>query len=417
MMKDTLAMLLAGGVGSRLNVLARLRAKPAVPFGGLYRIIDFTLSNVMNSGINHVGILTQYKPFSLMKHIGIGAPWDFIGRKRDAKILPPQQGEKDSDWYQGTADAIAQNLDYIERHSPHHTLILSGDHIYYMNYQSIVQFHQERNADITIAVREVPIETAHHFGIANVDAEDRIVAWEEKPPKPKSNLVSMGIYVFNTDFLIQALKNRNGHDFGKNIIPDSILSHRVMAYRFSGYWQDVGTLHSYWEANMDLLNPHSELNINEWNCRTNLEEEGYLGDWPPSHIGYDARIQNSLISPHCNIEGDVYHSVLSPGVTIKKGAIIRNSVIMHHCTVGENCHLESVIMDKDVDVAPECKIGLGKNERPNQEFPSHLDSGLTVIGKNCQIPVNVSIGKNCIINPMTGVDGFSKHKVDCGSTI
>lgn len=417
MMNNTLVMLLAGGVGSRLNVLARLRAKPAVPFGGIYRIIDFTLSNVMNSGINHVGILTQYKPFSLMKHIGTGAPWDFVGRKRGVKILPPQQGERDSDWYQGTADAIAQNLDYIERHSPQYTLILSGDHIYYMDYHSIVKFHEENNADITIAVREVPIETAHHFGIAVLNDEHRIIDWEEKPPKPTSNLVSMGIYVFNTDFLIQALKNRNGHDFGKNIIPDSIQSHRVMAYRFSGYWQDVGTLHSYWEANMNLLNPNSELNIQDWKCRTNLEEEGFLGDWPPSRIGCCARIQNSIISPQCNIEGDVHHSVLSPDVTIKKGAVVRNSVIMHHCRIGENCHLEGVIMDKGVEVSANCKIGVGENERPNQQFPTHLDSGLTVIGKNSRIPAGVSMGKNCIVFPMSGVDKFSKLEVNCGSTI
>ncbi|MFZ5517382.1 MAG: glucose-1-phosphate adenylyltransferase subunit GlgD [Candidatus Zhuqueibacterota bacterium] len=417
MMKDTLAMLLAGGVGSRLNVLARLRAKPAVPFGGIYRIIDFTLSNIMNSGIDHVGILTQYKPFSLMKHIGVGAPWDFIGRKRGVKILPPQQGEKDSDWYQGTADAIAQNLDYIERHSPHHTLILSGDHIYYMDYQAMVKFHQESNADVTIAVREVPIETAHHFGIAIVDAEQQIIAWEEKPLKPKSNLASMGIYVFNTQFLIEALKHRSGHDFGKNVIPDSILSHRVMAYRFSGYWQDVGTLHSYWEANMDLLNPQSDLKIQDWKCRTNLEEEGILGDWPPSRIGCCARIQNSIISPQCKVEGDVFHSILSPDVAINKGAVVRNSVIMHHCVIGENCQIEGVIMDKGVVVGPNSTIGLGTNDRPNQKFPSHLDSGLTVIGKNSRIPAGVSIGKNCIINTMSKEDKFSAHTIPCGSTI
>ncbi len=417
MMRNTLAMLLAGGVGSRLNVLARLRAKPAVPFGGIYRIIDFTLSNIMNSGINHVGILTQYKPYSLMKHIGIGGPWDLVGRKRSVKILPPQQGEKNSDWYQGTADAIAQNLNYIERHSPHHTLILSGDHIYHMNYHSLVEFHQQTNADITIAVREVPIETAHQFGIAILNDEDQVVAWEEKPPKPKSNLVSMGIYVFNTDFLIQALKYRGRHDFGKNIIPDSIRTHRVMGYRFRGYWQDVGTLQSYWEANMDLLNPQPELKLNEWKCRTNLEEEGYLGDWPPSRIGSSSTIKNSLISPHCKIEGDVYHSVLSPDVTVKKGAVIKDSVIMHHCTIGENCHVEGVIMDKMVEVAVESKIGAGENERPNEEYPSHLSSGLTVIGKNSQIPAGMEIGKNCIITPLSGVEKFSSKIISCGSTI
>lgn len=416
-MRKTLAMLLAGGVGSRLNVLARLRAKPAVPFGGIYRIIDFTLSNVMNSGLDNVGILTQYKPYSLMKHVGTGAPWDFVGRKRGAKILPPKTGEKDSDWYQGTADAIAQNLDYIERHSPENVLVLSGDHIYYMDYRSIINFHEQTGADVTIAVREVPVENAHQFGITNIDEENKIISWEEKPSKPKSNLASMGIYVFNTEFLIRAFENRQGHDFGKHIIPDSIVSHRVMAFRFHGYWQDVGTLQSYWNANMDILDPNSGLRLREWKCRTNVEEDGLLGDRPPSYIGCCAKIINSIISPNCTIEGEVHHSVLSPGVKVKKGVVIRDSVIMHDCIIGENSCLDYVIIDKEVRIAPDCHVGISEIKCLNYQFPNHLPLGLTVIGKNSDLPSGLRIGRNCIINPMTQADQFATSSLACGTTI
>lgn len=416
-MKKIVAMLLAGGVGSRLNVLARLRAKPAVPFGGIYRIIDFTLSNIMNSGLDNVGILTQYKPYSLMKHIGTGAPWDFVGRKRGAKILPPKTGEQDSDWYQGTADAIAQNLDYINRFSPDHVCVLSGDHIYYMDYRSIIDFHEGTGADITVAIREVPLENAHHFGIAKVNPDGQIVSWEEKPAVPQSNLASMGIYIFNTDFLTYALAHRKGHDFGKNIIPECIHSHKVMAYRFQGYWQDVGTIQSYWDANMDVLNPGSELKLGEWKLRTNIEEEGLIGDRPPSYISQQARIKNAIISSFCTIGGDVYHSILSPGVKVKPGAIIRYSVVMHDCVIGENSVLDHVIVDKDVGIDPDCHIGIGENECPNHQFPHHLSSGLTVIGKSAFIPARTKIGRNCIINTMARADQFRNSYVVCGTTI
>jgi len=416
-MRKTTAMLLAGGVGSRLNVLAKLRAKPAVPFGGIYRIIDFTLSNVMNSRLDHVGILTQYKPFSLMEHIGTGAPWDLVGRKRGAKILPPKTGEKDFDWYQGTADAIAQNLDFIYRDVPENVLVLSGDHIYYMDYRSLINFHEQADADITIAVREVPIETAHHFGIAIADEKNRILAWEEKPKQPKSNLASMGIYVFNTNFLIRALEKRQGPDFGKNIIPDSIQINKVMAYRFKGYWQDVGTLQSLWDANMDILDPDSELQLSRWKCRTNIEEEGMVGDRPPSYIGTSARVKNAIIAPYCTIDGEVYHSILSPGVKVCKGAVVRDSVIMHDCVIEEGAQLDHVITDKEVQIGANCRIGIGDVICPNQQFPDHLASGLTVIGKKCVIPPGTTIGKNCIINPLTSANQLGTHFLACGTTV
>ncbi|RPJ45007.1 MAG: glucose-1-phosphate adenylyltransferase, partial [Candidatus Latescibacterota bacterium] len=276
-MRDTVVMLLAGGGGTRLNILAHLRAKPAVPFGGMYRIIDFTLSNVMNSGIGSVAVLTQYKPLSLMSHLGTGEPWDMIGRSRGVKILPPRTGAHDSDWYRGTADAIRQNVEYVRRYDPETILILSGDHIYFMDYAPMLRFHHEKRADLTIAMRSVPWEETKHLGVARTDEDGRIVEWQEKPEKASSNLASMGIYAFGARYLLGALERTKGSDFGHDIIPSAIREDRVYAYPFEGYWRDVGTLHSYWEANRDLLDCSSGLDLHKWRVRTNLEEVGRLG--------------------------------------------------------------------------------------------------------------------------------------------
>ncbi|MDZ7261170.1 MAG: sugar phosphate nucleotidyltransferase [candidate division KSB1 bacterium] len=415
-MRDTLAMLLAGGEGSRLNVLAHLRVKPAVPFGGIYRIIDFTLSNVMNSGLTHVGILAQYRPYSLMKHVGIGAPWDLVGRTRELKILPPQKGTKDSDWYKGTADAIAQNLDYIHRHKPKRVLILSGDHIYHMDYTTLVEFHQQKGADLTIAMREVPLEEAHHFGIGIVDQQDRLIAWEEKPAVPSGNLASMGVYVFNTDFLLHCLATRTGHDFGKNIIP-RVLQHKVYAYRFEGYWQDVGTIKAYWEAHMDLLDKNSGLDLNAWGVVTNFEEEDRKGDRPPVRFGTTTRVTESILSCGAVIEGEVYRSVLSPGVRVAKGARVSHSVIMHDTVIGKGAVVDRAIIDKNVVIGDQASIGFGPGDTPNQKFPDHLFNGLTVIGKNATIPPGTKIGRNCIIFPEVTARHFREKELPCGSTI
>ncbi len=303
LMNPTLVMLLAGGVGSRLNILGAARAKPAVPFGGLYRIIDFTLSNAMNSGLSTVGVLTQYKPLSLMEHIGTGEPWDFIGRSRGAKILPPRTGQQDSDWYKGTADAVRQNIDFIESHAPARVLILSGDHIYKMDYAALLDFHEQRHADLTIGMMTVPREETHHFGIGITGEAGQIIEWEEKPQNARSDLASMGIYAFETEYLLRILRSESEHDFGKHIIPAAIAGDRVFAYRFSGYWRDVGTLRAYWEANMDLLNPDSGLNIDTWGLRTNVEEEGRLGDRPPAFIARGAAVKRSVLSPGCRVSG------------------------------------------------------------------------------------------------------------------
>jgi len=417
-MRKTLGMLLAGGVGSRLNILAQARAKPAVPFGGLYRIIDFTLSNASNSGLSNLGVLTQYKPLSLMEHIGDGEAWDFMGRMRGAKILPPRTGAKDSDWYKGTADAIRQNMDYVSTHDSERVLILSGDHIYYMDYSQMVAYHKSRKADLTIGMMRVPWDQTHHFGIAIVDGDYRLLEWEEKPKQARSNLASMGIYVFNTDFLSYCLREIPEHDFGKNIIARVLGTHKVYAYMFEGYWRDVGTLHSYWSTNMDLLQPdQSGLHLGEWKLYTNLEEEGRRGDRQPTRILATAKVGNSFISQGCVIEGEVRNSILSPGVKVLRGAKVAHSVVMHDSLIEPDAVLDHVIADKESTVGRGSRIGRGDASKPNQRFSDHLREGLTIIGKGAQIPANIVIGTNCIIYPQAGTNAFPAAEIGDGETV
>lgn len=416
-MIDTLVMLLAGGVGSRLNILVEARAKPAVPFGGIYRIIDFTLSNVTNSGINNVAVLTQYKPLSLMEHVGTGAPWDFIGRGRDVTILPPRTGRKDSDWYKGTADAIRQNRDYIDAHPSRDVLVLSGDHIYCMDYGAIIEFHRKKKADLTIAVMTVPLEQIKHFGTAIIDQKKRIIEWEEKPKTPRTNLASMGIYVFKMAYLLSVLQRSDEHDFGKQIIPLAIKESSVYAYPFTGYWRDVGTLDAYWQTNMDLLDPMSGLDPEGWGIRPNLEEAGLIGDRPPAQVLPGGEVVNSVVSAGCVIGGRVEHSVLSPGVCVAAGATVKDSVVMHGCQIMTGSQIERAILDKRVKTGKNVSIGSGSRDVPNREFPSHLSSGLTIVGKGSVIPPNARIGPNSIIFPgCTEVD-FSEKEVLPGSVI
>lgn len=422
-MRKTLGMLLAGGVGSRLNILAQARAKPAVPFGGLYRIIDFTLSNATNSGLINIGVLTQYKPLSLMEHIGDGEAWDFIGRMRGAKILPPRTGEKDSDWYKGTADAIRQNMDYILSHDPPRVLVLSGDHIYHMDYSRMVDYHKSQKADLTIGMMRVPMGETRHFGIGIVDNANRLIDWEEKPRQAKSNIASMGIYVFNTEFLAHCLRMLPEHDFGKNIIAKVLHTHKVYAYLFEGYWRDVGTLHAYWNANMDMLrSDQSGLRMKEWRLYTNLQEEGRRGDRQPTKIKASANVRNSFISQGCVIEGEVIDSVLSPGVRVAPGARVAHSVVMHDAVVESGAVLEYVIADKQAHFGKACRAGIGEDSQrlqapANRQFPEHLKEGLTVVGKGAQIPAKVSIGSNCIIYPQVGAGAFPAEIIADGETI
>ncbi|NDY43563.1 glucose-1-phosphate adenylyltransferase, partial [Dissulfurirhabdus thermomarina] len=347
-MRETFTFVLAGGVGSRLNVLVRHRAKPAVPFGGIYRIIDFVLSNAMNSGISQVAVLTQYKPLSLMEHIGDGSAWDFAGRTRWIKILPPRTGEKDSDWYKGTADACRQNLDLLAAHPSRQVLVLSGDHVYRMDYRALVRHHRERGARVTVAMMPVPWEETHQFGIGITDGEGRIVDWEEKPARARSNLASMGIYVFDTDYLVRALRETGEVDFGHHILPAAMARGDVHAFPFEGYWRDVGTVEAYWAANMDLIRPESGLAPEDWGVCTNLEAEGRPGDRPPARLLPGAEVRSSILGPGCVIEGRVEGSILSPGVRVARGAEVSGSILMHGTRVGPGAVLHRVIADKEV---------------------------------------------------------------------
>lgn len=396
-MRDTLAVILAGGAGSRLNVLVRHRAKPAVPFGGIYRIIDFALSNVMNSGLNHVAVLTQYKPLSLMDHIGTGVAWDFAGRTRGVKILPPRTGEKDSDWYKGTADAIRQNLDFIEARPSKQVLILSGDHVYYMDYRNMVKCHRATGAKVTVAMMIVPSKQTDQFGIGILDKSGRIVDWEEKPKKARSNLASMGIYVFDTEYLVESLRATNHVDFGHHILPKAMKEGQVFAYVYHGYWRDVGTVSEYWEASMDLLRHGSGLEPETWSVCTNVENEGLLFDRPPAMILPGAEVKNSAISKGCIIRGTVSGSVLSPGVVVEYGARVIDSILMQNTWVGSGAFLNKVVTDKEVAVGPDSSIGYGNIDIANRLYPKHLSTGITLIGKWVTVPEGAKIGTNCII--------------------
>lgn len=302
--KEVLVLLLAGGVGSRLNILVQNRAKPAVPFAGLYRIIDFSLSNVMNSGLTKVGVLTQYKPLSLMSHLGTGEAWDFTGRSRGVKILPPRTGSRDSDWYKGTADAVRRNIDFINANPTDEILILSGDHIYHMDFDAMIEYHRSKKADVSIGMMVVPKSEIHQFGTGITDRYNRIIEWEEKPKVPRTNLASMGIYVFDRKYLLNALaRNKKDVDFGMHIVPWAIDNDNVFAYPFYGYWRDVGTVQAYWEANMDVIHTDSGISPQKWGIRTNFEIEGKGADWAPARFSSNAKLVNSLISAGCDIRG------------------------------------------------------------------------------------------------------------------
>jgi len=397
--RDALVLLLAGGIGSRLNLLVGHRAKPAVPFGGLYRIIDFALSNVMNSGLTRVGVLTQYKPLSLMRHIGTGEAWDFTGRTRAVKILPPRTGEQDSDWYKGTADAIRQNIDFIKANPSDQVVILSGDHIYQMDFDAMIGYHCHKKADITIGMMVVPKSEIHQFGAGIVDEHNQIIDWEEKPKHPKTNLASMGIYVFDTTFLLETLaRDRSENDFGMHIVPRAIRKDRVYAYPFYGYWKDVGTVQSYWETNMDVLREDSGISPQQWGIRPNTEAEGLPMDRAPARFISGCKVDSSMISAGCVIEGAVINSVLSPGVTVGKGAVVRDSVIFEDSLIAENSRVDLAICDKQVRVGRGAVVGHGKHKaQPNTKYPTHLYTGITLVGKAAVVPAGMNVGRNCII--------------------
>ena len=416
--KEMMAMLLAGGQGSRLGVLTASKAKPAVAFGGKYRIIDFPMSNCVNSGIDTVGVLTQYRPLALNKHIGIGTPWDLDRKAGGASILAPyvKDGEK-GEWYSGTADAIFQNIAYIDECNPKYVLILSGDHIYKMDYAAMLDYHKKNNCDVTIAVLEVTMEEASRFGIMNADENDKIYEFEEKPPEPKSNLASMGIYIFTWDVLRKALiedsKIHPDSDFGKHIIPKMLGEGKTLyAYRFKDYWKDVGTIESYWQANMELIKTLPEFNLYEdfWKIYTNNDYQ------PPQYTGENASVKTSLISEGSLIYGTVENSVISKNVVIEEGAVIRDSIIMENCVIGANTVIDRCIIDQDTKIGANIKMGVGDNII-NEMKPKIYNTGITVIGSNTIVPDNITIGKNCVILGETTSDMYPDNKLESGKSV
>ena len=423
-MSKVLAVIMAGGQGERLSLLSQKRAKPAVPFAGKYRIIDFALSNCVNSNISDVAVLTQYRPHSLHDHIGIGKPWDLDRQQGGVHLLQPYIGREESDWYRGTADAVYQNLSLIIESRCDYVLILAGDHIYRMDYSPMIAFHEQRNADVTLGAVIVPLEEGHRFGILETDAEGRVLSFEEKPAQPRGTLGSMGIYVFRRETLMQVLSQDahlpatghtpSKHDFGRDIIPAMMArNERVYAYPFAGFWRDVGTVQSYWQTHMELLGdaPPFDLYDPSWIIHTRSEER------PPAHIHKGAQVVDSLISHGCVIKGRVEQSVLSPGVTVEEGATVRNSIILFDCTIGADSVLDHAILDKEVLVGKNCQIGYGDDVTPNKLEPSRLNSGITLIGKRTHLPDHLKVGRNCKIGSDLRPEDFHTNTLVSGETL
>lgn len=395
--KKCVAMLLAGGQGSRLGVLTKNTAKPAVPFGGKYRIIDFPLSNCTNSGIDTIGVLTQYKPLKLNSYIGIGQPWDLDRLNGGVTILPPYMKQTAGEWYSGTANAICQNIEFIEAYNPEYVLILSGDQIYKMDYSAMLAFHEEKNADVTIAILEVPWEDASRFGIMNTDEDNKIYEFVEKPKNPISNKASMGIYIFNwkklREYLMEDQKNlQSSNDFGKDIIPKMLQDGQQMyAFPFKGYWRDVGTIQSLWEANMDLLEESSELDLYDpaWRIYSRNPVE------PPHYIARGANVKSCIITEGGMIYGDVNHSVLFAGVTVGKGSMVRNSILMPNVKIGENTIIENAIIAENTVVGDNCYIGYS----PDSKERTNMDGNdITVIGENLTLPSGYKLVKGIMVD-------------------
>jgi len=414
--KEMIAMLLAGGQGSRLGVLTAKVAKPAVAFGGKYRIIDFPLSNCINSGIDTVGVLTQYQPLRLNTHIGIGIPWDLDRNIGGVTVLPPYEKSTNSEWYTGTANAIYQNLDYIDSFNPDYVLILSGDHIYKMDYEVMLDYHKESKAEVTLATMPVPMEEANRFGIVITDEAGRIKEFEEKPEVPSSNLASMGIYIFNWSLLREALVELSDQpecDFGKHIIPYChSLDKPIYAFEYNGYWKDVGTLGSYWEANMELIDIIPEFNLYEefWKIYTNSEII------PPQYVSEQSIIERSIIGDGAEIYGEVRNSVIGSGVTIGGGAIVRDSIIMKDVVIGAGCVIEKAIIAEGARIGERNTLGIG-SDIPNKIKPDIYSFGLVTIGEDSVTPPDVQIGKNTAVSGVTSREDYVNGVLESGETL
>jgi glucose-1-phosphate adenylyltransferase len=414
----TVAMILAGGQGERLSVLSRQRAKPAVPFAGKYRIIDFALSNCVNSGIFDVAVLTQYRPHSLNDHIGHGRPWDLDRANGGVKLLQPYLGRARSDWYRGTADAIYHNLFFVDETRATDVLILSGDHVYAMDFGPMLELHRSRDADVTIAVQPVPWDDASRFGVMSVDSDGRIFDFDEKPAQPRSNLASMGVYVFKADVLhgvfVGDAAGRQMTDFGHEVIPFLIQDGAAFAYRFESYWRDVGTLQSYWEANMEQLADVPQLNLYDpdWRIHTRSEER------PPAKVMDGSHVNRSLVSNGCIIiRGSVESSVLSPGVVVEEGAVVRNSIIMTDSVIERGALIDHCIIDKHVVVGEGAQLGVGDDYGVNWLEPSRLNTGLTIVGRNAHVRPGVTAGRNVLVGVDVREHDFASLEVVSGETV
>ncbi|MFW5961954.1 MAG: glucose-1-phosphate adenylyltransferase [bacterium] len=415
----TLALILAGGRGSRLDLLSAHRAKPGVPFAGKFKLIDFALSNCVNSGIYNVGVLTQYLPHSLNNHIGIGKPWDLDRKKGGVTILQPFRGKPgEIDWYKGTAHAIYKNMSFIRSNNPDEVIILSGDHVYKMDYSKMLAYHREKGADLTIAAQPVDYQEASRFGILDHKSDMEVTDFVEKPADPPSNLASMGIYVFNKDVLMSFLDQNCSHqnsDFGHHIIPPMIenQNQKVYLYQYSDYWRDVGTLNSYWKANLEMAKSVPELNLydKQWKLHTRSEEK------PPVKFGKNAQSSCSLIANGAIINGTVEKSIISPGVYIEKGAVVRNSIVFNDSVIRSSTVVDKTIIDKEVEIKANCRIGLGDDYTANKEQPDLLNSGLNVIAKRAVIPEGTVIGRNCRIFSYVDEDSFAGKEIASGSSI
>ena len=414
--KEMIAMLLAGGQGSRLGILTADMAKPAVSYGGKYRIIDFPLSNCINSGVDTVGVLTQYQPLALNTHIGIGIPWDLDRNIGGVSILPPYEKSDNAEWYTGTANAIYQNLRYMEAYNPEYVLILGGDHIYKMDYEMLLDFHKSNNADITLATYPVSWEEASRFGLVITDENKQVIDFEEKPPKPRSNLASMGIYIFTWKVLRDALielSEQPGCDFGKHIIPYCHKNGaRIFAFEYNGYWKDVGTLAAYWESNMELIDLVPEFNLYEefWRIYTKSTEI------PPQYIAPSGVVSRSIVGEGCEIYGEVYNSVISPGVIIEEGAVVSDSIIMNKSYIGRNSKLYKVIMAENARIGSNCELGVGE-EKENKNHPNIYCNGLVTLGEGTVIPDNVRIGKNTVVSGITKPEDYPDNWLDGGECL
>jgi glucose-1-phosphate adenylyltransferase len=413
--KEIIAMLLAGGQGSRLGVLTKTLAKPAVLYGGKYRIIDFTLSNCINSGIDTVGVLTQYQPLQLNSHLGIGKPWDLDRVNGGITILAPYMKTEKGEWYSGTADAVYQNIHYVDEMSPKYVIILSGDHIYKMDYSKMLEYHKEKRADGTISVINVPIEEASRYGIMNTNDDGRIYEFEEKPANPKSTLASMGIYIFNWDLLREYLiidhsKSTSDHDFGKNIIPSMLSDNRKMyAYQFTGYWRDVGTIKSYWESTMNLTERIPDFNMYDPYWKIYTPNPVY----PAHFIGDSGKVTKSIIAEGCMIYGTVRNSVIFPGVIINEGTVIDSSIVMSDSLIGSDTEIYTTIIGETSVIGNNVKCGKGEFA-PNKYNSNVYDSEITVIGSNTVIPNNTVLGKNVVIDNYITPHDFETNHIPSG---